>query len=142
VVSFSTRVSHSSKCFSGVPSPSYLRCLLFFYSVPNLMCSNRLHWYRFVIVSLCEPHHIASVALSASSLWFSNTSSSYCVKNVSKSISPWKQCGSLISIPIHRTVQSILAHFFVDTSCSLCCHFSNLVSESVAHQVILHLFSP
>jgi hypothetical protein len=93
------------------------------------------------MVSLCEPHYLAGVALSAkssvNSCWFSNTSSSYCVKNVSKSFSLWKLGGSLISVPTHLTVRSILAQIRVDTSCSLCCHFSNLVSKSVVHGVIL-----
>jgi hypothetical protein len=93
------------------------------------------------MVSLCAPHHLASVALNAKSSadnrWFSNTSSSYCVKNVSKSFSPWKLGGSLIFVPTHLTARSILAHLHVDTSCNLCCQFSNLVSESVAYEVIL-----
>jgi hypothetical protein len=82
------------------------------------MCSNRLHWYQYVIVSLCVPHHLAGVALSAKSsannLWLSNTMSLYCVKNVSKSFIPWKLGGSLIFVPTHLTAQSILAHLLVD----------------------------
>jgi hypothetical protein len=74
---------------------------------------------------------------SASNLWFSNTLSSYCVKKVSKSFRPWKLGGSLISMPTHLTAQSILAHILMDTSCSLCCQFSNTVSESVVHEVML-----
>jgi hypothetical protein len=84
------------------------------------------------MVSLCAPHHLAGVALSDNSSdnsrWFSNTSSSYCVKNVSKSFGPWKLGGSLIYVPTHLTAWSILAHLLVDTLCSLYCHFSNLVS--------------
>jgi hypothetical protein len=78
---------------------------------------------------------------SASSLWFSNTSSSYCVKNVSKSLSPWKLGGSMIFMPIHHTVWSILGYLLMDTSCSLYCQFSNPVFESIAHEVILHQLS-
>jgi hypothetical protein len=62
-----------------------------------------------------------SAKSSANSRWFSNTSSSYYVKNVSKSFSPWKLGGSLISMPTHLTVQSILAHLHVDTLCTLSC---------------------
>jgi hypothetical protein len=97
------------------------------------------------MVSLCVPHHLAGMALSAKSSadshWFSNSSSLYCVKNVSKSFSPWKQGGSLISVPAHLTARSIIAHLHVDTSCSLCCQFSSPVSESVAHEVMLHQLS-
>jgi hypothetical protein len=105
------------------------------------MHSNHLHWYQYVIASLCVPHHLASVAFSAkssaNSLWFSNNTSSYCVKNVSKSFSPWKLGGSLIYVPTHLTARSILEHLLVDTSCSLCFQFSNPTSESVAHEVML-----
>jgi hypothetical protein len=98
-----------------------------------------------MIVSLCAPHDIAGVDLSANSsansLWFSNTVSSYCVKNFSKLFSPWKLGGSLIFVPTHLTAQSILAHLRVDTSCSLYCQFSNPVFESVAHEVMLHQLS-
>jgi hypothetical protein len=62
------------------------------------MHSKCLHWYQFVIVSLCAPPHLTGVALSAnfsaSGLWFSNTLSSYCVKNVYKSFSLCKLGGS------------------------------------------------
>jgi hypothetical protein len=78
-----------------------------------------------------------SAKSSASSRWFSNNSSSYCVKNVSKSFSPWILGGSFICMPTHHTAWSILAHLLMDTSCSLCCQFSNLVSESVEHEVML-----
>jgi hypothetical protein len=64
-----------------------------------------------------------SAKSSANSHWFSNTLSSYCVKNVSKSFSPWKLGGSLISMPTHLTAWSILAHLHVDTSCSLYASF-------------------
>ena len=132
---------HFSKCSIGAPCPSYLCYWLFLCSAPNLMRSSRLHWYQYLIVSLCAPHHLAGVALSvissARSLCFSNTSSSYCVKNSSISFTPWKIGGSLISIPIHLTMRSILAHLVVETSCSLCCQFSKLVSDPDAHEVIL-----
>jgi hypothetical protein len=109
------------------------------------MHSNRLHWYQSVIVSLCAPHHLECVDLSArssaNSLRFSKTSSSYCAKNVSKSFTPWKLGGSLISVPTHLTVRSIHAHILVDTSCSLCFQFSKSVSEFVAHEVMLHQLS-
>jgi hypothetical protein len=97
------------------------------------------------MVSICGPHHIVGVALSAKSSvnchWFSNTSSLYCVKNVSKSFSPWKLGGYLIYVPAHLTARSILTHIHMDTSCSLCCQFSNLVFESVAHEVMLRQLS-
>ena len=138
-------IFHFAKCFVGVPGPSYFCCLLSFCSAPNLMHSNRLHWYKFVIVSLCVTHHLAGVALSskssASSLWFCNTSSSYCVKNVSKSFSPCKLGVSPIYMPNHLTAWSILAHLLVETSCSLCYQFSRPMSESVAHEVMLHQLS-
>jgi hypothetical protein len=93
------------------------------------------------MVSLCTPHHLAGVALSVkssdNSLCFSNIASSYCVKNVSKSFSPWKLGGSLIFVPTHLTARSILAHLLMDTSCSLCCQFYKLMSESIAHEVML-----
>jgi hypothetical protein len=138
-------VLHFSKCSFGAPCPSYLYCFLFFCSAPNLMHSNHLHWYQSVIVSLCAPHHLAPVwplvlnqVLEVSDFL---TLSSYCVKNVSKSFIPWKLGGSLTFVPTHHTARSILAHLLVETSCSLCCQFSKPVSESVAHEVMLHQLS-
>ena len=94
-----------------------------------------------MIVSLSVPHHLVGVALSAisnaRSLWFSNTSSSYCVKNVSKPFSLWKLGGSLIYVPTHLTERSILAHIRVDTLCSLCCQFSKPMYDFVSHEVML-----
>jgi hypothetical protein len=93
------------------------------------------------MVSLCAPHYRVGVALSDKSSanihYFSNTSSSYCVKNVSKSFSLWKLGGSLIYVPTHLTARSMLSHIRVDTSCSLCFQFSNPMSESIAHEVML-----
>jgi hypothetical protein len=93
------------------------------------------------MVSLCVPHNISGVALTAKSSdnnrWLSNTSSSYCVKNVSKSFSPWKLGDSLIFVPTHLTTRSILSHLRVDTSCSLYCQFSIPMFESVSHEVML-----
>jgi hypothetical protein len=93
------------------------------------------------MVSLCVPHNILGVALTAKSSdnshWLSYTSSSYCVKNVSKSFSLWKLGDSLIFVPMHLTTRSILAYLHVDTSCSLYCQFSNPGFESVAHEVML-----
>jgi hypothetical protein len=109
------------------------------------MRSNRLHWYQSVIVSLCVPHHLVGVALSAissaNSLWFSTTLSSYYAKNVSKSFIPWKLGGSLIFVPTHLTVWSILAHVLMETSCNLCFSFLNHCPESVSHEVMLHQLS-
>jgi hypothetical protein len=109
------------------------------------MRSNRLHWYQSVMVSLCAPHHLAGVDLSAisrdSSLWFSKTTSTYCAKNVSKSFTSWKLDASLIFVPTHLMTRSILAHLLVDTSCNLCCQFSKLIFESVAHEVMLRQLS-
>jgi hypothetical protein len=132
---------HFSKCSVGGPYPSYFSCWLFLCSVPNLMHSNRLHWYQSLIVSLCVPHHLASVALSAissaKSLKFSNTSSSHYAKNTSRSFTLWKLGGSLSSVSTHLTARSILAHILVETSCSLCCNFSKPIFESVTHEVML-----
>jgi hypothetical protein len=105
------------------------------------MRSNCLHWYQSLTISLCTPHHLAGVSLSAISrakrLIFYNTSSLYRVKNDSKSFTPWKLGGSLISLPTHITVRSILVHLLVETSCNLCCHFSKIVYESNVHDMIL-----
>ena len=135
-------ILHFAKCSTGASFPWYFSFLLYSCSAPNLIHSSLLHWYQSVMVSLCAPHHLAGVALSAksstNSRWFSNTLSSYCVKNVSKSFSPWKMGGSLIFVPTHISVWSSLAHLHVDTSCSLCYQFSNPVSEFVAHEVMLH----
>jgi hypothetical protein len=106
------------------------------------MCSNSLHWYQSLIVSLCIPHHLPGVAFNAissvKSVWFSNTSFSYYAKNFSRSFTPWKLGGLIISIPTHLTVQSILSHLLVETSCSHCCQFSKPISDSVTHEVVLH----
>jgi hypothetical protein len=72
---------------------------------------------------------------------FSQNSSSYCAKNTSRSFITWKLGGSLISVPTHLTVWSIHAHLLMETSCSLCCQFSKLVSEFVTHEVILDQLS-
>jgi hypothetical protein len=63
--------------------------------------------------------------------------SSYYVKNVSKSFIPWKLGGSLIYVPTHLSAWSIRAHLVIYTSCSLCFQFSKLVSESIAHEVMI-----
>jgi hypothetical protein len=118
-------VLHFSKCSSGAPCPSYFCNWLLPYYAPNLMRSNHLHWYQSLTISLFSPHHIACVSFSsisnAKSLLFSNTSSLYCVNNVSNSFTPWKLGGSLISVPTHLTARSILAHIVVDTFLNLYC---------------------
>jgi hypothetical protein len=138
---------HFSKCSTGAPCPSYFCCWLLLCFAPNLMHSNHLHWYQSLIFSLCAPHHLVGVSLSEMSrdknLWMSNTSSSYLIRNSSKSLIPWKLGGSLISIPTHLTAWSIHAHLLVETSCRHYCQFSRPVSKSEAHDVILlHLSTP
>jgi hypothetical protein len=105
------------------------------------MHSNHLHWYQSLTISLCAPNHLVGVSLSVISrakiLLFYNTSSSYHVNNPSKSFTPWKLGGKIISVPTHLIARSILAHLLVETSCNICFQFCKLVSKSDMHGVVL-----
>jgi hypothetical protein len=100
------------------------------------------HCTQYVILFLCSPHHLAGVALRASSitnsLCFIGRLSSNSDKKVSKGFRPSKVGNLLIVLSIQRTYLVSLAHLLVDTSYILFCQFSSASFESDEHALSLH----
>jgi hypothetical protein len=103
---------HCKICSVGSPSHVYL-CTMYS-SLPNLICSNFLHFCQYSIRSLCTTYHLAGVAFkmmsNAKNLYCFGTCNSHVCTNVSISINPSYLGGSHNSIAIQCTNRVMFMH--------------------------------